>query len=91
MATLESIREKAQISMDPLTSVLTYSDETAVKGTLIQVAEVKSLNPPLAELLNGEIVEITGRAVGMTVLVGDLIIVHRVARWFIAAYKVEAI
>jgi len=91
MATLEGIRGKTQRSTDPITGVITDSDETAVKGTLIQVAEVKSLNPPLAELLNGEIVEITGRAVGLIVSVGDLIVVHKVARWFIAAYKVEAI
>ena len=91
MATLDGIREKTQRSVDPVTGVITESDETAVKGTIVQVAEVKSLNPPLVELLNGEIVEITGRLVGVTVSVGDLILVARIARWFLALGEVEAI
>lgn len=91
MATLEGIREKSQRSVDPITGVVTDADETAVKGTIIQVAEVKSLNPPLVELLDGSIVEITGRLVGVTVSVGDLILVTRIARWFITLGEVEAI
>jgi len=91
MATLDGIRDSLKRSVDPVTGVVTESDIEAIKGTHIQVAEVTQLNPPVVELLDGSSVEVTARLVGMTVSVGDLILVLKVARWFIAVGEVEAI
>jgi hypothetical protein len=91
MATLDSIRNAARTSVDPVTGLVTQSDVEAVKGTSIQVAEVLTLNPPVAELFDGSQVELTARLVGATAAVGDLVIVLKVARWFIVLGEVEAI
>lgn len=91
MATLEGIRESMSRSEDPVTGLITETDPANIVGTVIQVAEVKSLNPPLVELLDGSTVEITARVVGQTVAIGDLVLVLKVARWFIAVGEVEAI
>ena len=91
MATLDSIRAAVKRSIDPVTGVVTESDIEAVKGTSIQVAEVLTLNPPVVELLDGSQIELTARLVGATAAVGDLVIVLKVARWFIVLGEVEAI
>jgi len=91
MATLDGIRDALKTSIDPETGVITESDIEAIKGTHIQVAEVIQLSPPVVELLDGSFVEVTARLVGVTVAVGDLVIVLKVARWFIAIGEVEAI
>jgi hypothetical protein len=91
MATLDSIRESMKTSIDPITGVSTESDIEAIKGTHIQIAEVLQLNPPIVELLDGSQVELTARLVGATAAIGDLVIVLKVARWFIVLGEVEAI
>lgn len=90
MPTLDQIRARLSRSVDPVTGAVTETDATAVGD--VTVAEVKQLNPPLVELLDGTVVELTARVVsGYTPTVGDLVLVVKVARWFVAVGEVEAI
>jgi len=88
---LHAMRERVERSVDSETGIVKDMDLSAIQGTTTQVAEVVDLSPPTAELFDGSTIEITGRVVGENMRVGDLVLLIKVARWFILVGKVEGI